>query len=402
MKKRVIIVGAGAAGMLAAGFAAKQHEVFLVERNEKPGRKLMITGKGRCNVTNNCMPDEFLRHVPVNSRFLYGALSRFAPVDTMTLMEKLGVPLKTERGRRVFPISDKAADVVDALKKFSAPAQFCVGRVKKLLFQDGAVKGVVLEDGREISADAVILSTGGTSYPTTGSTGDGYDFARQAGHTIVSPKASLVPIVTTEEWPSKVMGLSLRNVKLTVHKKKREVFSELGEMLFTHFGVSGPLVLSASSYLRDPKGSVLSIDLKPALSFQKLDARLQREFAAGSTQALSNIMRSLLPRKLIPICLFAAGVDGTKQGAQATKEDRKALIEVLKDLALHVHGFRPVEEAIITSGGVNVKEVDPKTMESKRVHGLYFAGEILDVDAHTGGYNLQIAFATGFAASHAI
>lgn len=395
----IVVVGAGAAGMMAAGFASKQHRVTLIEQNARPGRKLMITGKGRCNVTNHCELDEFLANVPVNQRFLYSALSQFSPADTMAFFEGLGVALKTERGRRVFPVSDKAVEIVDALARFSAPAERCTGRVQELLLCDGAVIGVRLENGREIKADAVILCTGGASYPATGSTGDGYRLAEQAGHSIVPPKASLVPMVTEEEWPSRVMGLSLRNVTLTVMERKgKTVFSELGEMLFTHFGVSGPLVLAASSHLRKPQGGRLLIDLKPGLSHEKLDARLQRDFAAFSTQHLSNTLHALLPVRLIPICLSLAHLDGSKQTAQVTRAERQALGAVVKALPLTVKAFRPIEEAIITSGGVNVREIDPKTMASKRTRGLYIAGELLDVDAHTGGYNLQIAFATGRAA----
>lgn len=392
----IVIVGAGAAGMVAAGFAAKRHRVTLVERNARPGRKLMITGKGRCNVTNNCGLDAFLANVPVNPRFLYSTLSQFLPADTMAFFEGLGVPLKTERGRRVFPVSDKAVEIVDALAQFSASAERCTGRVKELLLHEGTITGVRLENGSTIQADEVILCTGGASYPATGSTGDGYRLAEQAGHSIVPPKASLVPIVTEEEWPSRVMGLSLRNVTLTVMDGKgKTVYSELGEMLFTHFGVSGPLVLAASSHLRKPQGGRLSIDLKPGLSPEKLDARLQRDFAAFSTQHLSNALHALLPARLIPICLSIAHLDGSKQTAQVTRAERQALGTLVKALPLTVKAFRPIEEAIITSGGVNVREVDPKTMASKRTHGLYLAGELLDVDAHTGGYNLQIAFATG-------
>ncbi|ADU26998.1 NAD(P)/FAD-dependent oxidoreductase [Ethanoligenens harbinense] len=396
---RIAVVGAGAAGLMAAGFAAERHEVVLVERNARPGRKLMITGKGRCNVTNNCGLDEFLANVPVNPRFLYSALSQFGPADAIAFFEKLGVPLKTERGRRVFPVSDKAVEIVDALARFAAPAKKQTGRVQDLLLRGDAVAGVRLEDGREIGADAVILCTGGASYPATGSTGDGYHLAEQAGHTIVPPHASLVPMVTEEEWPARVMGLSLRNVTLTVCSRDgKTVFSELGEMLFTHFGVSGPLVLAASSHLRKPQGGRLSIDLKPGLSPEKLDARLQRDFEAFSAQNLSNTLHALLPARLISICLLLAHLDGAKKTAQVTRAERLALGAVVKALPLTVKAFRPIEEAIITSGGVNVREVDPKTMASKRKRGLYIAGELLDVDAHTGGYNLQIAFATGRAA----
>ncbi|MFT9078102.1 NAD(P)/FAD-dependent oxidoreductase [Ethanoligenens sp.] len=400
---RVVVVGAGAAGMMAAGFAAKRHTVTLVERNARPGRKLMITGKGRCNVTNNCGLDDFLANVPVNPRFLYSALSQFSPADTMAFFEGMGVALKTERGRRVFPVSDKAVEIVDALALFAAPAQRCTGRVQSLLLRDGTVTGIRLESGREIQADAVILCTGGASYPSTGSTGDGYHLAEQAGHSIVPPTASLVPMETEEEWPSRVMGLSLRNVTLNVIAGNgKTIFSELGEMLFTHFGVSGPLVLAASSHLRKPQGGQLLIDLKPGLSAEKLDARMQRDFEAFAAQNLSNALHALLPTRLIPICLLLAHIDGTKKTAQVTRVERQSLGMVLKALPLTIKAFRPIEEAIITSGGVRVREIDPKTMASKCTRGLYIAGELLDVDAHTGGYNLQIAFATGRAAGLAV
>lgn len=395
----VIIVGAGAAGMMAAGFASRRHQVTLIERNARPGRKLMITGKGRCNVTNHCGLNDFLANVPVNPRFLYSALSQFLPEDTISFFERLGVPLKTERGRRVFPASDKAVDIVDALARFSAPAKRLTGRVESLVLQNGTVTGVRLENGRTLEGDAVILCTGGASYPATGSTGDGYRLAEQAGHTIVLPKASLVPMITREEWPSRAMGLSLRNVVLTVTGGNgKVVFSELGEMLFTHFGVSGPLVLAASSHLRKPQGGRLQIDLKPGLSPEKLDARLQRDFAEFSSQHISNVLHKLLPAKLIPVCLSLAHLDGAKQVAQVTRAERQALGSVVKALPLTIQAFRPIEEAIVTSGGVKVREIDPKTMASKCASGLYIAGELLDVDAHTGGYNLQIAFATGRAA----
>ncbi len=395
----IIVVGAGAAGMMAAGLAAERHEVTLVERNAKPGRKLMITGKGRCNVTNNCGLDAFLANVPVNPRFLYSSLSRFLPADTMALFEKLGVPLKTERGRRVFPVSDRAADIVAAMAAFSAKAKRKIGRVSHLRIKDGVCRGVCLESGEELAADAVILCTGGASYPATGSTGDGYRLAAEAGHRIVPPVPSLVPMETEEDWPTRLMGLSLRNVTLSAFAANgKPVFEELGEMLFTHFGVSGPLVLSASSHLRKPRGALLRIDLKPGLSPEKLDARLQRDFDANPAQHLSHVLRALMPMRLIPVCLSLAHLAGTKQAAQTTRAERQALGGVVKALPLTVKAFRPIEEAIVTSGGVSVREVDPKTMASKKLPGLYLAGELLDVDAHTGGYNLQIAFATGHAA----
>ena len=400
---KVLVVGGGAAGLLAAGTAAQRgSEVLILERNERPARKVMITGKGRCNQTNHCtLINELVSQVPTNGRFLHGAFSRFMPQDVMELVEAEGVALKIERGNRVFPVSDKAVDVVDALVRFAAEngAVIRQGRATELLLEGGAVRGVRTEDGTELFADRVIVATGGVSYPLTGSTGDGYLLARQAGHTIVEPKPSLVPLVCHEGFCSDLQGLSLRNVAITVRDTTnyKEIYTDFGEMLFTHFGVSGPMILSASTHMRPmEKGRYeIHIDLKPALSHEQLDARVQREFLAASNKNFINALDSLLPKKLVPVVVRLCGVKPSHKVNQVTREMRGRLVNLLKDLKVTVNGFRPIEEAIVTSGGVNVKEVDPKTMQSRLCSGLYFAGEVLDVDAYTGGVNLQIAFSTG-------
>ena len=407
---KVLVIGGGAAGLLAAGTAAQRgHEVTILERNERPARKVMITGKGRCNLTNHCtLINELVAHVPTNGRFLHGAFSRFMPQDIMELVEAEGVELKIERGNRVFPVSDKAVDIVDALVRFATKngAKLRQGRATALLLENGAVRGVKTEDGDTIFADRVIVATGGMSYPLTGSTGDGYTLAKQAGHTIADPKPSLVPLVCHEGFCSDLQGLSLRNVAITVRDMTnyKEVYTDFGEMLFTHFGVSGPMILSASTHLRPmEKGRYeIHIDLKPALSHEQLDARVQREFLAASNKNFINALDSLLPKKLVPVIVRLSGVKPSLKVNQVTREMRGRLVNLLKNLKVTVNGFRPIEEAIVTSGGVHVKEVDPKTMQSKLCEGLYFAGEVLDVDAYTGGFNLQIAFSTGHLAGESV
>ena len=403
MSKKVIVVGAGAAGLMASGVAAENGaDVILIERNDRPARKVMITGKGRCNVTNNCtMINELIANVPTNGRFLYSAFSRFMPIDTMEFFEDMGVPLKVERGNRVFPESDKAVDIVDALNSFSqdAGAKRIKGRVTELTVSDGAVKGVVLEDGTEYEADAVIVATGGVSYPLTGSSGDGYELAKQVGHSVTDLKPSLVPLVCHEGFCSDLQGLSLKNVSISVidtHSYK-EVYKDFGEMLFTHFGVSGPMILSASSHLKDitPRRYEIHIDLKPAVSYEQLDKRIQRDFLENTNKNFINALDSLLPKKLVPVIVRLCGIKPATKVNQITKEQRGNLVNLLKDLKVTVLKYRPIEEAIITSGGISTKEIDPKTMESKLCKGLYFAGEVIDVDAYTGGFNLQIAFSTG-------
>ena len=403
----LIVVGGGAAGMMAAITAARLgSDVCLVERNPKLGRKLYITGKGRCNVTNHCSPQEVLSAVPRNGKFLYSALERTPPVWVEEFFTGLGVPLKVERGSRVFPVSDRAADVIDALfqelKRLGVP--LLQERVSALDCREGAVCGV--EMGAEkgltgLSCKVVILATGGLSYPATGSTGDGYEFARALGHTIVEPRPSLVPLESPEDVCPRMQGLALKNVLLTVKNQKgKAVFREQGELLFTHFGLSGPLVLSASAHMRDFEKDRYRchIDLKPALDEATLDARLVRELAQGANRDMDNLMGALLPRLMIPVALERSGIPGDRKAHDLTRGERRRLLEVLKDFTVDVSGPRPVAEAIVTAGGVKVGEVDPKTMASKKVRGLFFAGELLDVDAYTGGFNLQIAWATGRAA----
>ena len=410
MSKNVIVIGAGASGLMAAGFCAKNgNSVTLLERNDKVGRKLMITGKGRCNVTNACtMLNELIENVPVNGRFLYTAFSRFMPSDTMDFFETLGVPLKIERGNRVFPVSDKSVDIVDALNGFVKRngVKRIQEHVTSLLIEDSSVVGVKCESGNEYTADAVIVATGGKSYPLTGSTGDGYIFARQAGHTIVKPKPSLVPFECHEGFCSQLKGLSLKNISIKIYDNERfrEIYSDFGEMLFTHFGVSGPVVLSASSHIRDMQSGryELHIDLKPALTFEQLDKRLLREFKENPSKAIINIMNSLLPKSLVPVFVKLTGIHPATKANQITKDMRFEIINLLKDFKLTITDFRPLDEAVITSGGIEVKEINPKTMESKLCNNLYFCGEVIDVDAYTGGFNLQIAFSTGYLAGNSI
>ncbi|MBC8535524.1 NAD(P)/FAD-dependent oxidoreductase [Feifania hominis] len=406
---KVIVIGGGPAGLMAAGAAAQQgHEVCLLEKNDVVGRKLLITGKGRCNVTNNCDRDTFLKNIPVNARFLYSALSRFSPADTMAFFEELGVPLKTERGARVFPQSDRAADIRNALRAYVewAGADIKKAQAAHLIVRDGRIRGVVLSTGEELPADDVIVATGGLSYRETGSTGDGYDFAREAGHAIVPPKASLVPLNTLEHYPADMMGLSLRNVTLRVidGRKNRVIFEELGELLFTHFGVSGPLALSASSHMREMENGRyrLVIDLKPALDSDTLDRRILRDFELFKNREFRNCLVKLLPSSMIPVVVKLSGIAPDKQANAVTRAERRALVELMKAFPLTVSSFRPIEEAIVTSGGIDVRELNPSTMESKLVRGLYFAGEVLDVDGYTGGFNLQIAFSTGRLAGRSV
>lgn len=405
----IAVIGAGAAGLMAAGFAAESHEkVLLFERNEKVGRKLMITGKGRCNVTNACGEiSELIGNIPVNGRFMFGALSRLMPYDVMDMFEELGVPLKIERGNRVFPVSDKACDIVDALRSFvlSKGVKIINARITDVKdFEEGFI--LSSEEGDEFKAAKVIVTTGGVSYPQTGSTGDGYEIAESFGHTIVEPKPSLVPLIIHESWCSDLQGLSLRNTGVSVfdNKKCREIFSGLGEMLFTHYGVSGPLILSASSHMREmEKGRYeIHIDLKPGLTEAQLDARILRDFSENLNKDFINSLGALLPNKLIPVIVKLSGIKPSAKVNQITKEERQGLVYLLKNLKLTVTGFRPIREAIVTSGGVSTKEISPKTMESKLKEGLFFAGEVIDVDAYTGGYNLQIAFSTGALAGKSV
>ena len=392
----VIVIGGGAAGMMSAITAAEcGARVLLAERNQMLGKKLSITGKGRCNVTNNSDNSNIMKNIPTNSRFLYSALAGFSAYDTIDFFEGLGVPLKTERGNRVFPVSDKASDIVNALKDRMSALGVTVKtmRADRILTESGAAVGV--KCGKDsYYAPKIILATGGMSYPGTGSTGDGYKMARALGHTVTELKPSLVPVCTAQDCKP-MMGLSLKNVTLSLKDSGGKVlYSELGEMLFTHFGVSGPLVLSASAFIKKDDSYTLEIDLKPALDEKKLDARILRDFSEAKNKQLSTVMRKLLPEKLIDAVLTRAEVPADMRVNEITKEQRKSLVAVLKSFSLTVSGLRPIEEAIITDGGISVKEINPKTMESKLVSGLFFAGEIIDCAAYTGGYNLQIAFST--------
>lgn len=398
----VVVIGGGAAGMMAALSARRAGaRVILVEPNEKLGRKLYITGKGRCNLTNNTTPEGVLRHVPRNGRFLYSAVTRFPPAAVMEYFETLGVPLKTERGGRVFPCSDRAADVIDALffalKK--AGVTLLRDRATALEIQEDRVTGVVLE-GQTLAAGAVILATGGLSYPATGSTGDGYRLAQEAGHTIVEPRPSLVPLEEAGDTCARMQGLSLKNVTLTLkNQKKKAVFQEQGEMLFTHFGLSGPLVLSASAHANWAKDTYTAvIDLKPALDEERLEARILRDVAQAPNKAFHNFLEGLLPRLLIPVAGERAQIPADLPVNAMTRAQRRRLMEVMKHFAIPISGPRPIKEAIITAGGVKTGEVDPGSMMSKKTAGLFLAGELLDVDAYTGGFNLQIAWCTGRAA----
>lgn len=399
----VIVIGAGAAGMMAAIQAARQGaDVLLFERNEKPGRKLYITGKGRCNVTNDCTPDEVLTHVPRNGRFLFGAVHSFSPGDAMDFFRALGVPLKTERGNRVFPQSDHAADIIDALVRGLKKERVTVqhGRVTAIRTEDGKVCGVETEGGF-FPCKAAVLCTGGVSYPLTGSTGDGFRMAEALGHKVLPPKPSLVPLVSPDPCCSAMQGLALKNVSLKIKNMKgKTVFQEQGEMLFTHFGLSGPLVLSASAHMRDFETDSYTavIDLKPALDEAALDKRLLRDLSEEQNRDMQNVLGGLLPRLMIPVALEKTGIPGDTKANSLTRQQRRALLEFLKGFSVPIEGPRPVEEAIVTSGGVSTSEINPKTMASKRVEGLYFAGELIDVDAYTGGFNLQIAWSTGTAA----
>lgn len=403
MKTSLLVIGGGAAGLMAAGFAAASGaETVVLERNDRPARKVMITGKGRCNVTNNCTSlESLIANVPGNGRFLYGAFSRFMPADVMEFFESRGVALKTERGNRVFPVSDNAVEIVDALTDFARRrAKIIKGRAVKLIIEDSAVKGCITEDGEEILADKVIIATGGLSYPGTGSTGDGYELAKQAGHKITALKPSLVPLEIHEGFCSELMGLSLRNISIKVidtKKNNKEIYSDFGEMLFTHFGVSGPVILSASAHMRDMESGryKISIDLKPALTVEQLAARILRDFSENINRNFINALNSLLPKKLVPVIVRLSKIGLSTKVNQVTKEQRRSLAILLKNLTVTVTDFRPVAEAIITSGGVDISQISPKTMESKLVKGLYFAGEVIDADAYTGGFNLQIAFSTG-------
>ena len=399
-----IVIGGGPAGMFAAITAAqKGQRVLLLERNDRLGKKLLITGKGRCNVTNNCTVEEVLKNVPRNGRFLYSSMNAFPPERIMAFFADNGCPLKTERGNRVFPVSDKSQSVLETLQRVMrrAGVEVRTARVKEILTENGAVTGVRTER-EDIFCRWVILATGGMSYPATGSTGDGYAMAQSLGHTIIPATGSLVPLETEGEDCPDMQGLSLRNVDVKLMDAKgKKLFTDFGELLFTHFGVSGPTVLSASAHLKG-EGCRLVIDLKPALEEGKLDARILRDLDMYKNRSMENDLTDLLPRSMIPVILRRCGIDSSLQANALTKQQRRALVEQLKGFSITITGKRPVAEAIITSGGVKVSEIDPKTMESKKVAGLYFAGEIIDCDAYTGGFNLQIAWVTAYAAGMSV
>ncbi len=406
LKTDVLIIGAGAAGMFAAIHAAKSGaQVTVLERGPRVGRKLAITGKGRCNVTNDCTEQEVLKNIPRNGRFLNSAMYAMPPQKVMEFFESCGVPLKVERGKRVFPVSDKAGDIVGALKTamHRAGVKVETARVTELLLENGAVAGVRLESGGKIAASRVIVATGGLSYPLTGSTGDGYDLARQVGHTIVEPVGSLVPLEEDGNICRRMQGLSLRNVavKLIDTNKNKAVYEDFGELLFTHFGLSGPTILSASAHMKAGVSYRVEIDLKPALDEAALDARFLRDFAMYQNRTILNALTDLYPSALIPVMVQVAGIEPDTKVNSLTRQQRRSLLENTKRFSILVAGKRPVAEAIVTSGGVATKQIDPRTMESKLCPGLYFAGEIIDCDGYTGGFNLQIAWATGALAGRA-
>ena len=407
-KRRIIVIGGGAAGMMAAYAAAqasmmKDTEVYLFEKNEKLGKKLFITGKGRCNLTNHTDVESLLSHVTRNPKFLYSAFYTLDAEQVIELFEAAGLRLKTERGNRVFPVSDKSSNVIKTLKKMldTAGGQVFLNRgVKTILAENGVCLGVLLEDGEKVSADAVIVATGGVSYASTGSTGDGFRFAGELSIDVKEPVPSLVPFETKEQYIWRMQGVSLKNVVLKLYSGKKKLYEEQGELLFTHFGVSGPLVLTASTRIsgRDVRGIRGEIDLKPALSEEKLDERLQRDFKEAKNHFFKNSLGKLLPAKMIPEMILLSGISPEKRVNEVTKEERRTLLELFKAFPFTVNGLRGFDEAIITRGGVSVKEVNPATMETKKVKGLYFAGEVLDLDAETGGFNLQIAWSTGYLA----
>lgn len=405
---RIIVAGGGAAGMMAAAAAGNAgHSVLLLEKNEKLGKKLFITGKGRCNVTNACATEELFRAVVTNPRFLYSSFSRFTSQDMMHFLEQQGCPLKTERGNRVFPVSDKSADILDAMKRALKKAGVEVHlqeEVRELLTEGGrciGVRSVAAGKSRKEFADRVIIATGGCSYPSTGSTGDGYAWAEAAGHKVILPLPALVPLVLKEDDARELQGLSLKNIEIRILQGKKEKYREFGEMLFTHFGVSGPVILSASSFIAKELQKAelrLKLDVKPALAPEQLDARILRDFEQEKNRQFKNSLGRLLPAKMIPVVLRRSGISPEKQVNEITRQERANLVECIKAMEFTITGLRPFSEAVITQGGVCVKEVNPSTMESKKMPGLFFAGEVLDVDAVTGGFNLQIAWSTGWAA----
>lgn len=400
--RRIIIIGAGASGLIAGAQAAKRGlDVTIVERNSRPARKIMITGKGRCNVTNACFDiNELISNVVRNPRFMYSAFSSFMPYDTMALLQDMGVETKIERGNRVFPVSDKAVDIVDALVKNAkqSGAKIVQGCVDSFNTENGVIKSVNLENSDIIEGDAFAICTGGKSYASTGSDGIGYELAKSVGHTVTPLKPSLVSLIASNGFIPDLQGLSLRNISIKLLDGEKEIYSDFGEMLFTHYGVSGPVILSASANMQSPRehNYKIVIDLKPALDYAALDKRIQRDFSEFANRDFINSLEKLLPNKLIPVIVKRSAIPPSLKVNQITKEQRQSLVELLKHFTVDITDFRPINEAIVTSGGVDVKEINPKTMQSKLVDNLYFAGEVIDVDAYTGGFNLQIAFSTGF------
>ncbi|WP_297129588.1 NAD(P)/FAD-dependent oxidoreductase [uncultured Eubacterium sp.] len=400
--RKIIFIGGGAAGLIASATAAGRGEdVTVIEKNSRPARKVMITGKGRCNVTNACFDlDDLINSVVTNKRFMYSAFSSFMPYDTIALIEEMGVPTKIERGNRVFPESDKAVDIVDALVKNAKQngVKFVEGTVTSFNTENNVIKSVNLADGTVVYGDAFAICTGGLSYQSTGSTGDGYKLAESVGHTVTDIEPALISLVASNGFVPKLQGLSLRNISIKLLDGEKEIYSDFGEMLFTHYGVSGPVILSASSHMTHPKehNYKIVIDLKPALDEQTLDKRIQRDFAENTNKDFINSLSKLLPNKLIPVVVKLSGIEPSEKVNQITKVQRQNLVSLLKNFTVNISDFRPINEAIITSGGVDVKEINPKTMGSKIVDNLYFAGEVIDVDAYTGGFNLQVAFSTGY------
>ncbi|QSX08903.1 NAD(P)/FAD-dependent oxidoreductase [Alkalibacter rhizosphaerae] len=398
----VIVVGGGPAGMMCAGIAASQGiRVTLVEQNEKLGKKLFITGKGRCNFTNACEIEDFFSNIVTNKRFLYSALYGFTNMDTIRFFNELGVKEKIERGNRVFPQSDHSSDIIKAMEHFLRKNQVQIllgAKVSKIVTDKGQIKGVELQDGSFLPADKVVLATGGVTYRQTGSTGDGFRFARELGHGVREATGALIPLASGDAFVKELQGLSLKNVNVTLYENGKKRAEEFGEMIFTHFGVSGPAILSLSSLMKDNKKTEIAIDFKPALDAEKLDKRIQRDFEKNSNREFKNSLSDLLPKKLIPIVIERSGIDGEKRVHQISREERLALVGLLKKFTVNIQGKADINLGIITSGGVDPKEIDPSTMESKIVKGLYFAGELIDVDALTGGFNLQIAFSTGYLA----
>lgn len=405
--KKVIVIGGGPAGMMAAIESAKNpnNEVTLLEKNDKLGKKLFITGKGRCNVTNNKDISEFFDNIPTNSTFLYSSLYSYTNLDTINFFESLGVPLKVERGDRVFPKSDKSSDIIKAFEKELSNKNVHImlnSTIKDIVTENNTILKVILKNGKEIKGDYFILATGGLSYPQTGSTGEGLSFSEKLGHKIVEPKPSLIPIELKEEWIKELQGLSLKNVSLSIKNKNKTLYEDFGEMLFTHFGISGPIVLSGSHVVNSNSNLKAFINLKPALTEEELDKRIQKDFSKYLNKDFKNALNDLLPQRLISIIIKLSNISEDKKVNSITKEERKRLVHLIQNFELNIKGLRPIKEAIVTSGGVSVKDIDPSTMKSKIINNLSFAGEMIDVDAYTGGFNIQIALSTGFIAGSSI